>query len=42
MLAMIAHAGPHENIKSLLWPESAVTRNKLENIMVDLYEEKGT
>ena len=42
MRAIMAHAGQHEKLKSGKCPESEVTRNKLENIMVNPYEEKGT
>ena len=42
MRAMMAHVGLHENPNSWIWPEYAVTSNKLEKFMVNPYEEKGT
>ena len=37
---MMTHMGRLENLKTVLWPECAATATKLENIMVNLYEER--
>ena len=37
---IMANAGPHENLKTDLWPECAATTTKLKNIIVNPHEEK--
>ena len=40
MRVMMAYTGLHENLKTSLWNKCAATATRLENIMVNLQEEK--
>ena len=40
MRVMMAYVGLHENLKTGIWPKSAITATKLENIMVNPHKEK--
>ena len=40
MRVMMTHSGLHKNLKTGLWPECAANATKIENIMVNPYEEK--
>ena len=37
--SIMAHGGLHDNLNTDLWPESMSSVTKLENIIVNLYEE---